>query len=82
LRGSFRCTSAGLLVFNLPTGYRPRPWKGAHQAIACLGGGNCPGSHTILVQVIGSGFSPGSHGGVLADATAAVLDGTSFRAGS
>lgn len=81
MRGSFRCTSAGLLVFNLHRLQAPR-WKGAHQAIACLGGGNCPGSHTTLVQVIGSGFSPGSHGGVLADATAAVLDGTSFRAGS
>jgi hypothetical protein len=81
-RGTFSCTSAGLLVFNLPPGHGPAGGKAHTQAIACFGGGNCPGSHTTLVQVIGSGFSPGSDGGVLADATTAVLDGTSFRSGS
>lgn len=82
LRGTSSCTSAGLLVFNLPPGYRPADGKAHTQAIACFGGGNCPVSQTTLVQVLGSGFAPGSDGGVLADATIAVLDGTSFRAGS
>jgi hypothetical protein len=81
LRGSFRCTSAGLLAFNLPTGYRPAGERRTpgHRLLRRR---QRTGSHTTLVQVIGSGFSPGSHGGVLADATAAVLDGSSFRAGS
>ena len=82
LRGAYSCTSAGQLAFNLPRGYRPASGKTHTQAIACFGGGNCPASHTTLVQVVGTGFAPGADGGVFADATIAILDGISFRAGS
>ena len=82
LRGAYSCTSAGEIAFNLPRGYRPASGKTHTQAIACFGGGNCPASHTTLVQLVGTGFAPGSDGGVFADATIAILDGISFRAGS
>jgi hypothetical protein len=82
LRGAYTCTSAGALGFNLPAGYRPGAGTAHTQAIVCFGGGNCPASHTTLVQVIGSGFAPGADGGILADATIALLDGVAFRAGS
>jgi hypothetical protein len=82
LKGTYSCTNAGLLAFNLPAGYRPAAGKAHTQAIACFGGGNCPASHTVLTQILGSSFAPGADGGVIADATTAVLDGVSFRAGS
>jgi hypothetical protein len=82
VKGAYTCTTAGSLVFNLPPGDRPASGKAHTQAIACFGGGNCPASHTTLVQVIGSGFAPGADGGIFADATIAVLDGITFRAAS
>ena len=82
LRGAYSCTSAGEIAFNLPRGYRPASGKAHTQAIACFGGGNCSASHTTLAQVLGTGFAPGADGGVIADATIAILDGISFRAGS
>jgi hypothetical protein len=80
LKGAYQCTGAGALAFNLPAGYRPAAGLAHTQAIACFGGGNCPASHTTLVQVIGSGFAPGADGGILADASIAILDGITFRA--
>jgi hypothetical protein len=82
LRGAYSCTSAGEIAFNLPRGYRPAGGKAHTQAIACFGGGICSTSHTTLAQVLGTGFAPETDGGVIADATIAILDGISFRAGS
>jgi hypothetical protein len=82
VKGAYTCTTAGALVFNLPLGYRPASGKAHTQAIACFGGGNCPASHTTLLQVIATGFAHGADGGILADATTAVLDGVTLRAAS
>jgi hypothetical protein len=63
-----------------PAGYTPPSREVRAQAIACLGSGAGSASHTTVVNVIGAAAATRADGGVLADATRAILDGITYRA--
>jgi hypothetical protein len=82
LKGSFTCTGAGVIAFNLPPGYRPPSGKLHAQAAPCQTGADCA-SGMNFVLVIGSGVGGGSDGGVATNGTTrGFLDGITFRAAS
>jgi hypothetical protein len=82
LKGSFTCTGAGVIAFNLPPGYRPPSGKLHAQAAPCQVVMEC-GSGTSFVAVFGSGLGGGNDGGVAANGTTrGFLDGITFRAAS
>jgi hypothetical protein len=84
LKGAVTCPTTGVILFQLPAGYRPASGKELYFPVVCGGckdTGTGGGSSETTGAVIIAGAGLGGDGAVLASGTTVVLDGVSFRPG-